>query len=181
MHLPFRQTENGFTLIELLISISIIVIVTGALVPSFSNYIRTQNLRQAQEQLRSDLRSIQNKALTGTLSSETFSGNPIKYWGVRFAKNSGTYDFFVASALSCPTTLPGLQNQGSGKFNSGIVIKNNISGYECLFFNISDGGISNTAGITSSTILMGYPDDTKDLGVYFNNAGLVCSVVGCAN
>lgn len=47
--------------------VSIIAIIGGGIIPSFSQYLNDQNLKQAQEQLKSDLRTIQNKALTGPL------------------------------------------------------------------------------------------------------------------
>ena len=56
---------KGFTLIELLIVVTIMAVLTGALIPSFSKYIDNQNVRQALEQVKDDLRNTQNNALTG--------------------------------------------------------------------------------------------------------------------
>ena len=56
----------GFTMIELLIVVAIMSILTGAILPGFNSYVTNQNLRQAQEQIKNDLRSTQIKALAGS-------------------------------------------------------------------------------------------------------------------
>ena len=48
----------GFTLVELLIAVSIITILSAFLIPGFTNYIDSQNIVQAQEVFKSDLRTI---------------------------------------------------------------------------------------------------------------------------
>lgn len=96
------SNSQGFTLVELLVVISIIALLTGAIIPSFSNYIKNQNLRQAQEQLKSDLRTTQNKALTGTGTDTT-----VKYWGVHLLDGSNFYYTFssTSNTAACPATF----------------------------------------------------------------------------
>ena len=62
---------TGFTLIELLIVVSIISVLTGSILPSFNTYITNQNLRQAQEQVKNDMKSTQIKALAGAFSDDS--------------------------------------------------------------------------------------------------------------
>src|SRR3989339_1397940 len=101
MSCPINNRSSGFTLIELLIVVTIIVLVTGAAIPSFAGYVRNQTIIQATEQLKSDLRTAQNKAMTGASSTELISGNPARFWGVRFSSGasdtgSNTYDYFIS-------------------------------------------------------------------------------------
>lgn len=163
-----KSLQAGFTLIELLISITIITIITAGIIPAFSNYIRNQNLKQAQEQLKSDLRTVQNKALTGALSDQTVGGNLMKYWVIKFVNNTNTYYYFIASSnSSCPDTPP--NNQGTGYFTSSIKVQ---SSGGCLFFAISDGGISGLA----SPIVVGYSTTpSEERSVKFNSTGLIYS------
>jgi len=93
---------QGFTLVELLVVISIIALLTGAVIPSFSNYIKNQNLRQAQEQFKSDLRTTQNKALTGTGTDTT-----VKYWGIHLLDGNNNYYTFssTTNTAACPATF----------------------------------------------------------------------------
>jgi len=165
-----RSAQVGFTLIELLISVTIITIITAGIVPAFSNYIRNQNLKQAQEQLKSDLRTVQNKALTGALSDQTVggSGSLMKYWVIKFVNDSNIYSYFIAAVnTTCPNIPP--NNQGNGSFTS--IIKVQSSG-GCLFFSVDDGGISGL----SSPIVIGYSAEAKDeRSVKFNPSGLIYS------
>lgn len=104
MNLPRSKGHLGFTLIELMIVVVIISIIAVSILPSFATYIRNQNLRQAQEQLRSDLRTAQNKALSGTLSDATVPGGALmQFWGVQFTINSGSYPYFISAVDdACP-------------------------------------------------------------------------------
>ena len=99
MNLPgIAREPKAFTLIELMIVVTIITIVSGASIPAFSKYIRNQNLKQAREQLKSDFRNIQNKALTGALSDQQIGSPPQKmeFWGISFTANSPNYTFFIS-------------------------------------------------------------------------------------
>ena len=77
-----RAAQKAFTLIELLIVVSLITIITGALLPSFNNYIDAQNVKQAQEQVEDELRTLQNKALNGENASVELASGQVEYWGV---------------------------------------------------------------------------------------------------
>lgn len=57
--------KNGFTLIELLVAVSIIGIIFGIGVAKYQEFNRRQILFQAAEELKSNLRLAQDKALAG--------------------------------------------------------------------------------------------------------------------
>ena len=161
----FRKPgSKAFTLVELMISITIITIISASIIPAFSRYIRNQNLKQAQEQLKSDLRNIQNKALTGSLSDQFINGNSkMKYWGVKFTQGFQSYEFFI-SALDTDCTVPML-SQGTNSFSDGI---KSLSNSGCMFFSISNGGISSL----ESPIIIGYSND-ESKEILFNSTGLI--------
>lgn len=134
----------GFTLLELLLVVGIVAVIMGGIIPAFSNYMENQDLTQAQEQLKSDLRSIQNRAITGALSESLVGGNRANYWGVMFFSDGGDpgrYSYFITDANdSCPPlnytvqgeyTLPGDYVVKSSTLGSGSV--------GCIFFDFEHG------------------------------------------
>lgn len=175
MHLS--KHSQGFTLIELLITIVIISILSVGIVPSFTGYIRNQNLRQAQEQLKSDLRSVQNKALTGSLSDQIVGGARMRFWGIKFLMNSNIYHFFISSInTTCPTTYSAGQYQRSAKFDQNITIRssNSPSG-SCMFFSVDNGDITVLGAGSASPIILGYGSTSavNSRRVHFNSSGIV--------
>ena len=171
MALPSKR--SAFTLIELLLVVTIISIITVGVIPAFSTYIRNQNLKQAQEQIKSDLRSTQNKALTGSLSDQSVSGSPMKFWGIKFTNESSTYNYFISAVdTSC---TPSIISQGNGKLANGLVIKS-LSTSGCLFFSVQDGGISSQGFGTAVSVTVGYPNPSTNVkNIFFNSAGLIYS------
>jgi len=92
-----RLKRDGFTLVELLITITLIVALVGFSIPSFTNFTRGQNLRQAVKQLKTDLRSAQNKAVNGVDRSNK------EGWGVSFVVGQDYYSLcsYDESAGTC--------------------------------------------------------------------------------
>ena len=126
-------TESGFTLVELLIVVVIVSLLTGALIPSFSSYIKNQNLKQAQQTLLSDLRNVQNKAMTGTASS-----TGVNYWGINIPNASASSYTYFASEFNTSCTPGGIYtNQGNSQPLVSPITINNSQG--CLFFSIENG------------------------------------------
>jgi len=171
MNLP--KYSKGFTLLELLISISIIAIISAGVIPTFSGYIKNQNLKQAQEQLKSDLRSVQNRALTGALSDQFLGSNRAAYWGIMFTGNSGSYTYFVsANNNSCPPSVR--LDQG------GVTLPNEIKYVGttgCIFFSIKNGDISKYPTALPDQIDLKYSvSDESVKSVHFNSAGLIYTV-----
>jgi prepilin-type N-terminal cleavage/methylation domain-containing protein len=173
MRLPRKTIPfAGFTLLELMIVVTIIGIISAGLIPAFSGYIKSQNLKQAQEQLKSDMRTIQNKALTGASSDLKFGNTYIKYWGIKFINSQSTYDFFVSIDTTCPGSYVPNAYQGKGSLGSNLKIQN-ASG--CLFFDMLNGDIV-SSGISGNSAAVGYSTTAAEMRkVFFNTSGLIYS------
>lgn len=150
------QAVHGFTLIELLIVVSLITIITGAVVPSFNNYIDNQNVKQAQEALKDDLRTIQNKALNGELAQTELgpgSDEKVEYWGVEFTQNAPDYDYFI-SVNTSTCGAPGdsrRQDVTTSELLPGASVVRSPTG--CVFFSFANGDITDT--LTNATVTVG--------------------------
>ena len=172
MNLP--KNSRGFTIIELLVTMSIITIIAGGIIPTFSSYIKNQNLKQAQEQLKSDLRTVQNRALTGALSNEDIpngSGNLVKYWGVLFPSESGaSMSVFVSTNETCNIAMSNVEKQNDFNLPNDVMYFVDNSG--CIFFNMKNGDITDTIG-TDAIRLKFKSSDPDALPVNFNSAGLI--------
>ncbi len=118
---PF--SKKGFTLAELLIVVSIISIMSAASIPGFRGYIRSQNVKQSLEQVKSDLRSVQTKAMAGTEED-------IAYWGITFTTGQSSYSNFTANSSWTPTT----QGQSENLVGDAVVRSNRT-----IYFRVSDG------------------------------------------
>lgn len=146
MQLPARN-NSAFTLIELLLVVSIIAIITGSIVPAFSTYMRDQEVAQAVEQVKNDLRSVQNRALTGAMSESTVSGEKVHFWGVRFDSGSETYDYFISLGDdTCPPPAGEIENQGEYRLSDGMVVRSatfaDPADPACVFFSFLNGDIT---------------------------------------
>lgn len=174
MNLP--KYSRGFTLLELLISISIIGIIAGGIIPSFSAYIKNQNLQQAFEQVKSELRTVQNKALTGALSDYQIppaSGNYAEYWGLIFSGDSGASASYFVSVTNTTCPPAAIQNQGSFSIPNDILYYNS-NGTQCIFFSIKNGDISTIPSSTALNLNFQTKRD-GDVGktIEFNSYGLI--------
>lgn len=155
------SNNKAFTLAELLISVSVIVILSGALIPSFVGYIRNQNLKQAKEQIKSDLRTIQNNALTDSIPLGTLADDSM-YWGVSFNAGSDTYYYFVSNTDS---SCDGMQDEDkSYKLTEDITA---VADY-CVFFSFNNGSAT---GSTYVAVTNG--KNTECINI--NEAGLIAT------
>ena len=173
MKLP--KYSNGFTLVEIIIVVSIIAIISGGIVPSFFRYIDNQNLKQAKEQLKSDLRTIQNRALTGALSDYVFDTGeekePVGYWAVYFQDNSGTYSVSITSRGSGCPPYPAFHQ---ATYNLPNDIKYDGASKLCLYFSIKNGDISKEPPFAADYIeIKPSASSGSSEKVYFNSAGLI--------
>ncbi len=170
-----QSSQHGFTMLELLVVITILVLTTAATIPSFAGYIRNQGLKQAIENVRSDIRNVQNKALTGTSSDMLIGGVPIRYWAVKFSPNSTTYEYFVAtSTASCPASIPVAQTKGATSLAETISVKTASS--FCLFFDMANGDIISVP--SASQVIVGYTSSSASgdcRRLMFNPNGLIYS------
>ena len=153
-----RAAQKAFTLIELLIVVSLITIITGALLPSFNNYIDAQNVKQAQEQVEDELRTLQNKALNGENASVELASGQVEYWGVEFASGSTTYTTFIAvDTTACGGGATEDDNRDTIKTSSALPgnseIISPITG--CVFFSFENGDAAFSGG--ANTVIVGPP------------------------
>jgi prepilin-type N-terminal cleavage/methylation domain-containing protein len=166
---PTINARQAFTLIELMIVISIIVVMTAALLPSFTGYLKSQTLLQAREQLKSDMRNTQNKALNDASGDQTISGNTIQYWGMRISSATAyTYFYSVNNNASACTGASNHVDQGSNTLPTNVTFSSGVVN-GCLFFSLADGSISSVLVTSPITLHEG----SLSKNTYFNSAGLV--------
>lgn len=181
------SAQKAFTLIELLIVVSLITIITGAILPSFNSYIDTQNVKQAQEQVKDELRTVQNKALNGENASITLTDGQVQYWGMEFVQGNTTYDTYIyTSTAACGGG--GSEGQNKQYLRTSVALPGNseiitpISG--CVFFSFSNGDASFSGG--ANTIIVGPPgassgDNTcRRVNIYSNGLIESDSNVSCS-
>lgn len=170
--------QTGFTLVELLVVVVVITILTGIGIPAFSSYLNRQSIRQANEQVKDDLRTIQNRAIAGTGFEEGYT-----FWGIYFTDEQNQYETFATDVIS-PTACPpstSYENRNSRKMVNDIRIKN---GSACVYFSMNNadavfykGGIQNCTDSGGCLITVGYDDSTGNNcdAVYVNNFGRIWS------
>lgn len=168
--------NKGFTLVEILLVVSIIAILSAFLIPGFSNYTKSQNVRQGMEILKSDLRTAQNKALTGVNSVS----NGADYWGIKIpSDDASNYQFFYSTVnsscadaditfSSTSKTLPG----GTSVLGEGGV---------CVFFSRKNGD-ANFVGQADNKLHVGLSSDGVDAackGIQVNSVGMMSTFDDC--
>lgn len=201
--MPIKPAHNrGFTLVELLIAITIMLIMAGAMIPSFSGYLKSQTLKQSQEKLKSDIRSIQNKALTGALYDKTVdvggTARQVTHWGIRFNNGSSTYNYFIGYATTGAQLTnecnnynaaqgvgSDVRNQGSGTLPPDMAFKSSTG---CLFFDFKNGTTQPILAGFTSPVYFGFTSSNATgscrnirynwTGAVFNTNAAQCS---CAN
>lgn len=116
---------------ELLVTISLIIILAGLSIPSFNNFTKSQNLRQAVKTLKTDLRSAQNKAVNGVDRDDK------EGWGVSFVGGQNYYTLcsYDESAGSCSNI------SNSNAFSEGITVISTTSSY--VAFEMITGEVIN--------------------------------------
>lgn len=163
------QKNKGFTLIELLIVISIISLVTGLVVPLFTRYSESQSLRQAQEKLKSDLRTAQNNAMTGANSTT------VEYWGIKFTDDGTSYALFNSNTNSdCAAADIVIVRPSMGLIQAGIQTKLTTTPV-CVWFSELTGERTGP-----SSISIGYPGatGTECRRIDLSPVGLITAVEG---
>jgi len=173
MRFSVRSCDNGFTLVELLIVVSIIIVMSSFLIPGFTNYIDSQNIIQAKETLKSDLRTVQNRALTGESSSDP----NVEYWGIRFPSDNATqYNTFKSLENTATACNNATSTKTSEILPGGTVVRD--AGGACVFFSIRNGD-ANVVNKANNTFGLGYSGDSPCQGVEVNSAGLIRGVNLC--
>jgi prepilin-type N-terminal cleavage/methylation domain-containing protein len=151
----FSARNSGFTLIELLVVVSLITIMTGGLIPSFTAYLDDQNLKQAQEAVKNDLRSVQNKALAGSLSDDP----TVVYWGIEFTNGTSTGPYKYNYATSNQTNCTNLSNKSASEALPGSIVIRRGAGTSpfCVFFSVANGDLAG-----NGTVVVGKFGETGD-------------------
>ncbi len=175
--------KKGFTLIELLLVIAIIATVSGLAIPTFSRYTKDQSLKQAQEVLKSELRSVQNKALVGTGSDsmDASGSRAIVAWGVYTNHGSDVsvvantkYRVFMSSYTSTGST--GCTDVTRQADIQVLDLPPNITftNTSCIIFRMEDGNVSNISESSSIDVnLAGPGGSTKTVRI--THPGLIRS------
>ena len=162
-----RIGDVGFTLIEVIIVVSIISLLTAGLIPSFSNYTKSQTLKQAQEKVVSDLANVQNRALAGEQGASVVG---TKYWGIRFVDGSNEYEVFAQTTTTCPSTTPYIQRTET--LDGNVEIDVSVTG--CVFFSTANGDQS---GLGSISIKETGGSTCRKIDI--NSAGLITKAQTC--
>lgn len=173
---PFKRFvgQKGFTLIELMVVVVILTILSGVAIPSFATYNKNQSLKQAQENLKSDLRSIQNKALTGTGSDTVISGVVVRYWAVSYTAGASQYSVYLTSDANCDTTT-GTTLQQTFSLPANITFDSATTS-RCLLISFLDGSIIPSSGSdTYYNIDLKYSGVTATKRITVNKSGLIYS------
>jgi prepilin-type N-terminal cleavage/methylation domain-containing protein len=138
---PKSQMPSGFTLVEILLVVSIMAIMSAASIPGFRGYIIAQNTKQSMEQVKSDLRSIQIKAMAGSLSDDS----SVSYWDVTFRENRNNYDYLTSNA----SFGGGVSRGVSENLVGDVVVKQNRS----IFFHIPTGDAYTIARLATGEVI----------------------------
>lgn len=83
MHTKKNVLGKGFTLIELIVVVVIIITLTGFGIAGYNNFNQRQTLKQAAEEVKSNLRDAQNRALSGEKGSDLITcgaNDVLNYW-----------------------------------------------------------------------------------------------------
>ncbi len=95
-YLKFPISHNsGFTLLEVIISLSIITLMIGLFLANYDAGNRSTNLALSTQQVVSDIRTAQNKALGSTIYGGSF---PTGGWGAHFDRSAGNNTSYVIFA-----------------------------------------------------------------------------------
>ncbi len=168
-----RLTANGFTMVELLVVVSIIAIMTGALIPSFSAYTKNQELRQGQEQIINDLYNIQNNAMTGKKGNNPSAVT--SHWGLKLFAGSSQYVTLTkgtSQTFASVCTTPGPNTERTYSLGEGIISPSNT----CVFFSLGNGDAT-LAGDTTA-VFVKRDTGTGCFKVDVNSAGLIKRIAG---
>lgn len=118
------QTDKlGFTLIEILIAITISSLLLGFAATSFRDFQSTQEIEQAQQLLKSNLRYAQSQALAGVKETESGCTGDLVGWYVLLTSNA--YEVRSRCAFSSPANANKSVTLASGmviSFAAGPVI-----------------------------------------------------------
>jgi len=165
--------NKGVTLIELLIALSIVVIIAGYSITSFSSYMERQKLKAAGETIFADLRLAQ---------SESIKRNQTVYVDFETYEGGWCYGVNVGSECSCNTKnscqLDNVEKVKSNERFNGITLESaKFAGNKDYTAFDPVKGFAQADGVKNGTIWL-QSDDGTQLAVIVNRLGRVrfCSL-----
>ena len=95
-----QKPLRGFTLIELLVASAILAVLTAVSISHFGVFSANRELNRAAEQFMTDLRAVQNRALSAV--DREFEGEDYHWWGIEFESGSPEYRVCQSSSGAPP-------------------------------------------------------------------------------
>ncbi|MBI3341703.1 prepilin-type N-terminal cleavage/methylation domain-containing protein [Candidatus Curtissbacteria bacterium] len=188
----FSIGSKGYSLIELLIVISIFGITVSLVTASYLSFERNQKFKNAALQLKSDIRYMQNKALTGdkSLAGCIDSQSALIGWYLNVSTGAASGYSLFSDCLGGGNETSNLLNNAAISLPRGVticrIVANNIQKND---MNILFRPVSSTTNVyffqaslpTPPFLLNGVlkaTQETPPIGIYLTNGTAVCATVG---
>ncbi len=143
---------SGFTLIELLVAVAIIAVITAISIPYFHDFTANQTMNRAVEQVRNDLRTAQNRAVSST-DRNLIDSDKYGWWGVKFLADADSYNVVMIESSSAvdPTADQVEQSRREKTIPGELYILNDVANNISFWFKMVNGEIYTDAGKLTST------------------------------
>ena len=145
--------NSGFTLIEILISVSILSLITGLSLASFSRITTNQSLTTAENDLVSMLQLVKSRAQSQVKPSGCTDTDTLGYWYVYLQNTTSYYDAAACGAKYVGDKLI--------TYPTGVTMSSPV---QPIWFHVGDGTVPNgrtlvtlTSSGQTKTIVV-YPD-----------------------
>lgn len=159
MKLGLPGKRNGFTLIELMVSVAIGGILISAAIAAYRGMADKQKVKQAGISFQTNLKSIQEKALSGQKPIECDSSDRLVGYQVEYI-DTKTYSVKAVCEVSSPEAV-NISLSDSVSFNSGFnpgqilfpVLRSEVEGAQTI--TLSSGSYSYQVVIENSGVIRG--------------------------
>jgi len=153
---------KGFTLLELLVTTSLLAVLAVVTIPYFHRFTDKQTLHQATEQVKSDIHTVQNRALSAT--DRKSGATEYKWWGIEFL-GGNEYRFVKSDSTTDPSSsVTEVRNKS---IPDGYVIS--VNSGSIIWFKILTGRVEGLNSIADS------PDKAV---VEVKESGVDCDIAG---